>query len=386
MAGLMAAAAVGMLSTPAAADEPLLEQTDLFEHAGKDWYRIPSILVTPNDTVLAFCSRRKGSVGDFGHESDVVLRRSTDGGRTFGPVETIVSAPGVDVHHGPAVVDRRTGRIFKFCRYWPGGKNAASIVRGTLYTRMVELGWVDHVTSSDDDGRTWSEPAPLVLPYPEGAVNCGTGNGVHGIQLQDDRLLIQGGYSAKDGDKSVRHNALFYSDDHGRSWRLGATASIGGSIREFCMAETPEGRVYFNVRSEGGYRAVGRSADPAATFGDVAPDATLVDPFCHAGLIRRSADETGGRPELYFSNPAQLNPGGGYSAKHRRELTVRVSFDEGRTWPYSRAIHLGPAAYSDLGVLADGTVLCLYERGDKQLSEKVTLARLNLAWLRGSAD
>ena len=369
----------------AAAEEsprPLLEQVDLFEHQGQDWYRIPSIVVTAKGTVLAFASRRKGSVRDFGHPSDVVFRRSTDGGRTFEPVRTIVTAPDVDVHHGPALVDRQTGRVFKFCRYWPAGKDAASIVRNTPYRRMVELGYVDHVTYSDDDGQTWSEPQALKLPYPEGSLNAATGNGNHGIQLHQGRLLIQAGFSLERDGKPTRHSALLFSDDHGRSWQLGAAAPIGGSLREFCMAETAGGSVYFNVRSNRGHRAVSWSDDPTATFGRVADDPVLVDPFCHAGLIRRSARATGGRPELYFSNPAQHNPSGGYSARHRRDLTVRVSFDDGRTWPAGRTIHRGPAAYSDLAAFDDGTILCLYERGNERLSEKITLARLNLAWLQ----
>jgi sialidase-1 len=384
---VLGALVAGRSEVAAAAEkpaQPLLEQVDLFEHQGQDWYRIPSIVVTTKGTVLAFASWRKGSVRDFGHPSDVVLRRSTDGGRTFDAMKTIVTAPNVDVHHGPSLVDRHTGRVFKFCRYWPAGEDAPSIVRSTPYRRMVELGYVDHFIYSDDDGQTWSKPKALVLPYPEGSLNAATGNGSHGIQLQDGRLLIQAGFSLEQDGKTTRHSALFFSDDHGRTWRLGAAAPIGGSLREFCMAETADGSVYFNVRSNRGHRAVSWSDDPTATFGRVADDPVLVDPFCHAGLIRCSAEETGGRPELYFSNPAQHNPGGGYSARHRRDLTVRVSFDDGRTWPAGRTIHRGPAAYSDLAALDDGTILCLYERGSERLSEKITLARLNLAWLKGS--
>jgi len=60
-----------------AAEDPV--QTEVFVHKGKDWYRIPSVAVSPKGVVLAFASRRKDSVGDFGHETDVVVRRSLDG-------------------------------------------------------------------------------------------------------------------------------------------------------------------------------------------------------------------------------------------------------------------------------------------------------------------
>ncbi|MEO1995218.1 MAG: sialidase family protein, partial [Planctomycetaceae bacterium] len=71
---------------------------------------------------------------------------------------------------------------------------------------------------------------------------------------------------------------------------------------------------------------------------------------------------------------------------HRRDMTISVSSDDGKTWPVSRQIHKGPAAYSDLAVLPDGTILCLYEGGREFRYETVTLARFNLAWLESDAD
>jgi len=67
-------------------------------------------------------------------------------------------------------------------------------------------------------------------------------------------------------------------------------------------------------------------------------------------------------------------------------MTVRLSDDEGQTWAASRVLHAGPAAYSCLAVAADGTILCLYERGEKSAYEKISLARLDLDWLTEAKD
>jgi len=150
-------------------------QTDVFVHEGKDWYRIPSVVVSKKGVVLAFASRRKGSVHDFGHETDVVLRRSLDGGKTWQPMQTIVTRPDSDVHHGPAVVDRRTGAIVKLCRCWPVKGNPQRFVTTTPYARMRELGWIDHIVESRDEGKTWSKPHPIPLDFPEGAISAAEG-------------------------------------------------------------------------------------------------------------------------------------------------------------------------------------------------------------------
>jgi len=360
------------------AGESHVTKCDVFRHQGKDWYRIPSLVVGKEGAVLAFASRRKGGLGDFGHDTDVVLRRSLDGGKTWQPMQTVVSRAGTDVHHGPAIVLRETGAVLKFCRYWPveaeGGPH--KFVSSTPYAKMKELGWCDHVVRSLDDGRTWSDPQPMHLPFPPGATSAATGNGNHGIQLADGRLLIQGGY-VLDG---TRHSCIFLSDDGGKTWSLGAAGAIGGTLREFGMAELADGSVYVNLRShQKGYRAVTRSRDSGASFGPVAFDTALPAPRCHAGVVRYPTDDST-QSWLVFVNPANKYGGGGLGST-RHSLTLRLSRDGGATWPVARLLHAGPAAYADLAVLPDGTIGCLYEGGDKGAYDALLFARVSLAWL-----
>jgi len=102
----------------------------------------------------------------------------------------------------------------------------------------------------------------------------------------------------------------------------------------------------------------------------------LIEPICQASFIRY--DQTGdhGPNLLLFSNPA--------STTSRSQMTVRVSRDDGKSWPTSRLLHQGPAAYSCLAVLADGPIGCLFEAGDKSAYETLTFTRFSLEWLQGN--
>ena len=78
-----------------------------------------------------------------------------------------------------------------------------------MFLRAVDCTWTMPRFGRLDDGRTWSAPQPVHLPFPSGATSAASGNGNHGIQLADGRLLIQGGYVLK----GTRHSCIFLSDD-----------------------------------------------------------------------------------------------------------------------------------------------------------------------------
>jgi sialidase-1 len=147
--------------------------------------------------------------------------------------------------------------------------------------------------------------------------------------------------------------------------------------------ETVDGWLYLNCRNKyrlpegGNARAIAWSADGGETFAPIVHDAALPEPVCQASACRFTDQERHGRNRVLFSNPAS----------HTRDhLTVRLSYDECRTWPVSRVLHAGPAAYSDLCVARDMTICCLYERGREGPYESVTLARFNLEWLTNGVD
>lgn len=169
---------------------------------------------------------------------------------------------------------------------------------------------------------------------------------------------------------------MMFSDDAGKTWQISKPIETGGNE---CQAiERNDGSLLVNTRMQGGFqglRGIATSADAGATWSPIEQEKQLPCPKCQGSMIRYDD----GR--LLFSNP---NPGVPFEGKPkgaRVDLTVRMSSDDGGTWPVSRLLHAGPSAYSSLGRLSDGTILCLYEGGTKNASESLKLARFNLEWL-----
>jgi sialidase-1 len=186
--------------------------------------------------------------------------------------------------------------------------------------------------------------------------------------------------------------ATIYSDDQGRTWKNGAIVLISRSDllnpSETAIAELSDGRILLNLRSESPHhrRLVTYSSDGATHWTMPIPDEALFDPICAAGFVRYPSSRE--HPAtLLFSNPDSSSfITGDHSGPYpRQRLAVRVSFDDGKTWPVTKLIDAGSSAYSDLAVAKDGTVLCLYESGSLAGKEgnidHITLARFNLRWL-----
>jgi sialidase-1 len=139
------------------------------------------------------------------------------------------------------------------------------------------------------------------------------------------------------------------------------------------VVERADGALLLNIRSYRGNnrRLVAVSKDGGETWSEPVEDDALIEPVCQASIVRHGGAGGG----LLFANPASTK---------REKLTVRLSRDEGKTWPVARVLHEGPAAYSCLAALPDGMVGCLYERGDKHAYETITFARFSLRWLLGT--
>jgi sialidase-1 len=362
---LLVAAVLRAGPCPAAEDGPT--QTDVFGAGagGYHTYRIPSLLVTTKGTLLAFCEGRKDGRGDSG-DIDLVLRRSRDGGKTWGPLQ-VVWDDGPNTCGNPCpVVDRSTGTVWLLMTHNLGQDTEAAIVGGTAKgTRTV---WV---TKSTDDGETWSKPVEITraVKKPDWTWYA-TGPGV-GVQLKGGRLVVPCDHKG-DGGKA-RGSHVVYSDDGGATWKLGGV--VGPDCNECQVAERADGTLLLNMRSFRGNnrRLTATSGDGGLTWSKPAEDEALVEPVCQGSLLRYPGE----KGLLLFANPASTK---------RERLTVRLSEDGGKTWRAARLLHEGPAAYSCLAVLPDGTVACLYERGAKHPYETITFARFPLAWLGAGRD
>jgi sialidase-1 len=343
----------------------LFQQEDVFlsGQEGYHTYRIPAVVVCGKGTVLAFCEGRRKGAGDAG-AIDLLLKRSLDGGKTWQATQA-VWRDGQNTCGNPCpLVDRDTGFIWLLMTWNLGSDTERQIMAGTSKdARRV------FVTHSEDDGATWAKPVEITANVKRPHWRWyATGPG-HAIQLSTARLLAPCDHSDHSGGGHPYRSHVVYSDDHGKTWKLGGV--LGEKTNECTAAEGADGSVYLNMRSYhgAGRRAAAWSKDGGLTWSDVKLDDALVEPVCQASVLRLTGLADRDKARMLFANPAGTK---------REKLTVRLSDDGGKTWPVARVIHEGSAAYSDLAALGDGTILCLYER---QEYSRITLARFDLAWL-----
>jgi len=330
---------------------------------GYHTYRIPSVIATRKGTLLAFCEGRKHSARDQS-PTDMVLKRSLDGGTTWSPMQIVVRAvPDAAMDPCP-IVDRTTGTIWLVYDRWPEGYKGAEI-KG-IGTDAVTV-WETH---SADDGATWSEPRDLTATTkkPEWT-GIAHGPGV-GIQTRSGRLVVPCNHYS-----NGRWCVLITSDDHGATWRLGG--EVGPKMSESQVVELADGALMLNMRSYRGKRrrAIATSADGGTTWSEIADDPTLIEPVCQASFLRYTLASEHGRNRLLFSNPAH--------EKSRINGTIRLSYDEGKTWPVAKTLVPGDFAYSCLAVLPDLSMGCLYETEGYR---RIRFARFTLEWLTDGKD
>jgi sialidase-1 len=360
-----------MLLSPSRAEEPTV--TDVFvagEH-GYHTYRIPSVIITKSGALLALAEARRAGAGDAG-DIDLVLKRSVDGGVSWSSM-TVIGDNGPNTFGNPCpVVDRQTGHVWLLSTHNRGSDHEKDIIAGTSAgTRTV---WV---MKSTDDGVTWSEPSEITSAVKQpGWTWYATGPGI-GIQTTTGRFVMPANHAELATGAHRSH--LIVSEDRGISWRLGASADEG--TNESQVVELADGRLLLNMRNHPprpeNFRLIATSGDGGRTLSKATPDRALVEPPAQASLIRLTRRPSNDRNRLLFANPA---------APRRERMTVRLSHDEGATWPIARLIHDGPAAYSSLVVLPDTSIGLLYERGTASPYERITFTRFSLAYLSDGKD
>jgi sialidase-1 len=325
---------------------------------GYKCFRIPAIVATQKGTLLAFAEGRKNHCGDA-DDIDLVMKRSEDGGITWSALQVIWSDSNNTCGNPAPVVDARTGNIFLLSTWNLGSDHERQIIDGVSKdTRRI------FVLKSTDNGHTWNTPreitADVKLPnwtwYATGPCN--------GIQLQAgkyrNRLVIPCDHIEAGTKKYFSH--AIYCDDGGNTWKLGGSTPAD-QVNECTVCELPKGKLLLNMRNYNAnrIRQTSVSTDSGMSWGPLQGDTTLIEPICQASLIR--CENKGEKPVLAFSNPA--------STTSRTSMTVRLSYDFGKTWPKSLLLHAGPAAYSNLVKLPKGGIACLYEAGEKSPYEGI---------------
>lgn len=358
-----------------AADSP---RVTVFKNGaeGYNFFRIPTLVRAANGDLLAFCEAREG--GDAS-EIDLVLKRSSDGGKSWSELRVVQDSddfldqfgdepPPITVGNPAPVVDLidpvHPGRIW---------------LPFTLENDRV------FVVYSDDHGRTWSERREVTADVKLDTWGWYATGPVHSIQIRRGpyagRLVVPADHRLGDvaRDEGPNGAQAIYSDDHGQTWKLGAvddTYGNGMNANETAVVELNDGRLYFNTRNQRGEapgtRGEAYSEDGGESFvpsGDhrykwFVPCPEILDPPVVQCALLRGASRLDGddRDIILFSGPDENGPSG----KGRSDLRIRYSTDETRSWRDGPLIHMGPAAYSDMVRIdpRDDRIGILFEAGN----------------------
>jgi sialidase-1 len=367
LAALLIARATVAAPAPAHAD---LTQTDVFVSgaSGYHTFRIPSVIATKRGTLLAFCEGRRKSGSDSG-DIDVVLRRSFDRGKTWSALSVVANMGENTIGNPCPVVDRDTGRIW-LPLTWNDGRDTEKQIMDAKSHQPRRV----FMTYSDDDGQSWAPLADISNSTRRPNFRWyATGPGV-GIQTKRGRLVIPCNHSDHDYGGHPYRSHVIYSDDGGRTWRLGG--ALDGKTNECQVVERKDGSLLINMRSYAGKnrRAIATSDDGGKTWSPVTLDDALIEPVCQASILRYTLPNRYHTSRILFANPASTK---------RENMTVRISYDEGATWPISKVVYEGSSAYSCLVVVPDMTLGLLYERDNYK---KITFAKFDLDWLTDGKD
>jgi len=332
---------------------------------GYTCFRIPAIITTTKGTLIAMSDGRIGSCGDIPTPLDLVIKRSFDNGATWGPLQVVTdygSNPSdvddypfygltnvtrVSAGDAALLLDRTNGRIWTL--YDNGG-----VVRGA---RKIKL----EMKYSDDDGETWSARIDVEAENPgirPGTTEFLTGPG-NGIQLTEGPhagRLVFPVYAYNNPSASQ----VIYSDDHGATWQHSANAVTNGG--EIQVAELPGGVLLASMRDNGfpwsGVRTFATSGDGGVTWGvpytnTVVPPA-IPDPACQGNIYRLTTTNDSNASRIIHANAG--------SPSSRVNMTLRISYDEGQTWPVSNQVYAAGSAYSSITKLANGDIGLLFEK------------------------
>lgn len=342
-------------------NEPSPSFQSIFEPTlkpGVSCFRIPAIVTAPNGDLVAAIDERVPSCADLRGNKDIniVVRRSSDNGNTWTEMQTVVDYPlGQSASDPSMVVDKITGDLFLFFNFMALDKE-----KDVYYLRVVK---------SNDNGKTWSAPRDITkeITKPEWHNDFKFITSGHGIQTRSGKLL----HTLVNLQRGL---FLFGSDDHGKSWFLLDTPMKPGD--ESKVVELADGTWMVNSRVNGkGLRYVHTSTDEGKTWTSY-PDSSLTDPGCNASIVRYSSVAAGAdKNRLLFSNAD--------NSKERKNMTVRISYDEGNTWSAGKTIYAGSSAYSSLTVLPNGEIVLFFEKDDYT---KNVVTRFSLNWLTDGKD
>lgn len=267
-------------------------------------------------------------------------------------------------------------------------KNETLLEKRTSFLQIIR---------SDDDGVTWSKPIELNSQVKEPWMRFIGACPGRGLQIKKGKYkgrLVFPIYFSNEYKKMSC--AVIYSDDHGETWQRGNSPNDfrtfkgvktkaetlqmeGADLTESQVIELPNGNLKLFMRNHASKKrtAFAISQDGGVSWSDVQYDEQLLDPICQSTVINLPKQQDGTSPIL-FANPA--------STEYRRKGTVRLSYDFGEVWEYSRVIEKGIYSYSCLTVLSNGEIGLVYEHVPEGLDfnhNEIKFTKFPLEWLFG---
>ncbi|MBS1947380.1 MAG: exo-alpha-sialidase [Bacteroidetes bacterium] len=342
--------------------------------SGSDGYksfRIPAIINLPNGDLLAFCEGRVNNAGDFGHVN-IVMKRSTDKGKTWGQLQTVAENGGLQAGNPAPVADLTDpsypdGRVFLF--YNTGDNHEAEVRNGN----GLREAWYK---TSTDNGKTWSEAVNITAqvhrpkqPQKNAEYNFAedwrsfANTPGHAMQFQDGkykgRIFVAANHSQGAPQKSFTDYIAngYYTDDHGKTFHISDNVGIPGS-NESMATELNGSKLMLNSRNQKGdvrARIVSISSDGGVTWDTSYFDKALIDPVNEGSILTIDKKKN----IIAFCNAADT--------AHRNNLTLRISYDDGKTWKKKILIDSADSkkdytAYSDLVKISKNIIGILYEK------------------------
>lgn len=356
---------------------------------GVGYYRIPGLVTTNAGTLIAsFDIRYGGSAPDLPADIDIGIRRSTDGGISWTPTQIIMDydknaagSSGNGISDPSLLVDKVTGRIWCAALWAFGNRGWSGSGPGLTPAETGQF----LLNYSDDDGLTWSAPVSITSQVKNTAWRLYFQGPGKGICLRDGTLVYPSQF--KDGS-NVAFSNMIYSKDRGVTWQNTPAANPSGSpqTNEAQIVELEDGNLLismknFNAKKQRlwciySWNHTTQTIDQGA-WGT--PWYSQNDPTVQ-GSVQRYRSVRDGHPysALLFANPD--------STTAREKMSIRVSLDEGLTWPYKRQIDLRSAAYSCMSILPDGDIGLFYETGAITSIDDLVFTRFPIEWITGTAD
>ena len=351
----------GVDKQPSQQNETVPTFTTLFNSSNSDsvsCYRIPAMVTALNGDIIVAIDERVPSCGDLKWSEDIniIQKRSTDNGKTWTELEKVIDYPqGRSASDPSMIVDHVTGDVIMFYNYMDH-----TTEKDIYYLKMVH---------SSDNGMSWSKPRDITNQITKDSwykdfkfITSG-----RGIQTKQGKLV----HTLVNLNNGLH---LFSSDDHGATWTLLDTPLLPAD--ESKIVELNDGRWMVNCRNNGaGMRHIHVSSNEGITWENHA-DSTLIDPGCNASIIRYTSTANGDdKNRLLFSNAND--------ATARKNLTVKISYDEGTTWSKGKTIYAGEAAYSTMTILNDDDIGLVFEKDDYK---ETVFTKFSLEWLTDGKD